>query len=436
MGILTLLFALGETISETIHEKAEQRRAIEEKRRYENIDFYNIESVTFDGTETAYRIETEEEFDPVMTDFLTRQDGWQHYETKTVEYEVPNGLNYCFTIKYKNGETIYRAFHESSYLTKRLLEYCDDENDADDFLNEIYDFNRKAGSSEKLKSIKTARSYLLNCSGFSYSRLIRQLEKIEEFTPEQAKYGVDNSGAIWNEQAVKSAKSYLECFNYSRQQLIDQLKNQEKFTYEQAKYAANALGFRVIQPKNKPKQAKEHIAVTPNERFAIIDFETTGVNYNFRNAPMDEILSVAIIDQDEKVLLNTYCDTMHKKSWYAAQRVNGISPSDVKGYPTFLEIMPKVIEILSSFDYVIAYNIPFEKSFLENYTRLYTPTDFSVQNINWGEDPMEMFMDYMNSNNFLKLTAAAEHFGYKYKAHDALEDVKATLFVYKALREK
>ena len=80
MGILTLLFALTETISDTIKEKAEIRRALEEKRRYEDIDFNNIEYVTFDGTETAYRIETEEEFDPVATQFLTEQDGWQHYE--------------------------------------------------------------------------------------------------------------------------------------------------------------------------------------------------------------------------------------------------------------------------------------------------------------------------------------------------------------------
>jgi hypothetical protein len=127
MGLLTLIFALGSTISETIKENAENCRALEERRRYEDIDWGNIEYVTFDCTETAYRIEEEEEFDPVMTDFLTRQDGWQHYETKTVEYEVEDGENYCFTIRYKNGTEIYRKFHEDSYLTKRLLEYVRDD---------------------------------------------------------------------------------------------------------------------------------------------------------------------------------------------------------------------------------------------------------------------------------------------------------------------
>ena len=108
MGLLVLLSALLGTISETARENAENRRAAEEQRRYEDIDWYNIEYVTLDGTETAYRIEEKEEFDPVMTDFLSRQDGWAHYETETVQYEVEDGENYCFTIRYKNGTEIYR----------------------------------------------------------------------------------------------------------------------------------------------------------------------------------------------------------------------------------------------------------------------------------------------------------------------------------------
>lgn len=128
MGLIVLISALIETICDTIRENAENRRDIEEQRRYENIDWENIEYATLDCTETAYHIEDEEEFDPVATNFLTQQDGWQHYETKTTEYKVEDGLNYCFTIKYKNGTEIYRKFHETSSLTERLLEYCEKQN--------------------------------------------------------------------------------------------------------------------------------------------------------------------------------------------------------------------------------------------------------------------------------------------------------------------
>lgn len=123
MGLLTLISALIATIKDTIKENVENARAEEEWQQYCDIDFDNIDYVVLEGTETAYRIEEEEEFDPVMTDFLTRQDGWQHYETKTVEYEVEDGENYCFTIKYKDGTKIHRVFHEDSSMTERLLKY-------------------------------------------------------------------------------------------------------------------------------------------------------------------------------------------------------------------------------------------------------------------------------------------------------------------------
>ena len=347
MGLFVLIAALLETITDTI--KGAARLTIEEaeRRRYENIDFPNIESVTFDGVETAYRIETEEEFDPVRSYDLSQQDGWAHYETKTVEYEVEDGLNYLFTIRYKDGSEIYRKFHETSPLTKKLLEYC----------NKEYDLGN---------------------------------------TP----YLIDGENIIF-ENVGNTSGIEFETFDEDDEDDEDD-------------------GFEDFK----------------NEKFAVIDFETTGLNYNPKRQPMDEILSVAIIDQDGNELLNTYCDTVKIKTWYDAQRIHGISPRDVRGYPTFADILPKVIEILSSYDYVISYNISFEKSFLEGYARVYTPTDHSVYSINWGGDPMEMFMDYMGSNKFLKLSTAAEHFGYRYQAHNALEDAKAALHVYNALMDE
>ena len=42
----------------------------------------------------------------------------------------------------------------------------------------------------------------------------------------------------------------------------------------------------------------------------------------------------------------------------------------------------------------------------------------------------------MNLNNFFKLSEAANNFGFEYEAHDALQDVKAALFVFNKLIEK
>lgn len=89
-------------------------------------------------------------------------------------------------------------------------------------------------------AVQTAKSYL-NYTAFSYDGLVAQLE-YEQFSHADAVYGVDNSGANWNEQAAKMAKQYMDYSAFSRGSLIEQLKY-EKFTQEQAEYGANAVGL-------------------------------------------------------------------------------------------------------------------------------------------------------------------------------------------------
>ena len=89
----------------------------------DSIDFDNIEIVYLANAETTYRIETEEEFDIVMTNFLSELDGWPHYETKTVEYEVSDGEIYTFLIFYENNDLETRQYHSSSRIAKILLNH-------------------------------------------------------------------------------------------------------------------------------------------------------------------------------------------------------------------------------------------------------------------------------------------------------------------------
>lgn len=128
MGCLVALIAVFNTLSEMLFELCAGMVGRIQEAKYNHIDFDNIKQVTLCDVEVAYRTETEEEFDPVMSDFLTQQDGWQHYETQTVEYEVENGENYHFIIMYKDGKEIHRTYHESSPLTDRLLEICNRDN--------------------------------------------------------------------------------------------------------------------------------------------------------------------------------------------------------------------------------------------------------------------------------------------------------------------
>ena len=58
----------------------------------------------------------------------------------------------------------------------------------------------------------------------------------EGFTSEQANYGVSNISVDWNEQAVKSAESYLSFSSFSKKSLTRQLRY-EGFTKKQTAYA-------------------------------------------------------------------------------------------------------------------------------------------------------------------------------------------------------
>ena len=89
----------------------------------DGIDFNNIKMVCIADSETTYRTETEEEFDIVATTFLSELDGWPHYETKTVEYEVPDGEIYTFLIFYENNDLETRQYHSSSRIAKILLNH-------------------------------------------------------------------------------------------------------------------------------------------------------------------------------------------------------------------------------------------------------------------------------------------------------------------------
>lgn len=89
-------------------------------------------------------------------------------------------------------------------------------------------------------ALRSAKNYL-DYYAFSRNGLISQLE-YEGFSSEDATYAVDNCGADWNEQAVKKAQDYVNMMSFSRSGLIEQLQY-EGFSADQAEYGATAVGY-------------------------------------------------------------------------------------------------------------------------------------------------------------------------------------------------
>jgi DNA polymerase III epsilon subunit-like protein len=164
-------------------------------------------------------------------------------------------------------------------------------------------------------------------------------------------------------------------------------------------------------------------------KFIVLDFETTGF------PPDCEVLQVSVINQDGDVLLSEYCKPKLVTKWDSAERVHGISPEMVKNCKPFEDYIEKLNELIEHADFVIAYNASFERSILLRY-------GFCLEHIQW-EDPMIMFApiygeynEYWGDFKWQKLSVAASYYGYDFNAHDSLEDVRATLFVYNKILEE
>lgn len=94
---------------------------------------------------------------------------------------------------------------------------------------------RNATTGEQ-NALASAKNYL-EFMAFSKSGLMEQLE-YEGYSQTEASYAVEHCGADWNEQAVKKAQEYLEFMNFSRSGLIEQLEY-EGFTSSQAEYGVS-----------------------------------------------------------------------------------------------------------------------------------------------------------------------------------------------------
>lgn len=89
-------------------------------------------------------------------------------------------------------------------------------------------------------ALRSARSYL-DYTSFSRTGLIHQLE-FESYSTGDATWAVDSLNVDWNEQAAKKAKEYLDYTSFSREGLVQQLVF-EGFTREQADHGATAAGY-------------------------------------------------------------------------------------------------------------------------------------------------------------------------------------------------
>lgn len=161
------------------------------------------------------------------------------------------------------------------------------------------------------------------------------------------------------------------------------------------------------------------------------DTKTTGLH-----PETDEVLEIAIINENEEVLLHTYVKPEHHTSWEEAQEINHISPEMVKDSPTISQLKPLLKEIFFSADEIVAYNIGYDRKFIEPVLEM----DFGDK----ARCAMLKFADYYQEPNlktggykWKNLSFAMDNLGLEWRgqAHGALADTLAAKDVWTTLNK-
>lgn len=152
----------------------------------------------------------------------------------------------------------------------------------------------------------------------------------------------------------------------------------------------------------------------------VLDTETTGVDTS-----NDEVLSIAIIDGTGKKLYDGLVKPKRKRKWKEAEAVHGISPKHVANAPTMAEVADVVGPMVNEAALVVGYNVTFDIQMLRS-------SGLFVKHVEVF-DVMREFARLAPEGRWPKLGECARHYGYRFRAHDALEDAKATLHCLKAL---
>ena len=160
------------------------------------------------------------------------------------------------------------------------------------------------------------------------------------------------------------------------------------------------------------------------------DTETTGVS------PLDdELLQITIVDENENILLESYIKPAFRTSWKNAEQVNRITPSDVIGAPTALELAPKIKEIFDKADIICGYNVGFDIDFVKRCCKIDIDDSKVIDCLKLFRDEAKKIgldLPHHKLGNAVDFYCPQAKKDYLENAHDASCDAIATMRVYLA----
>ncbi len=155
--------------------------------------------------------------------------------------------------------------------------------------------------------------------------------------------------------------------------------------------------------------------------FLVIDTETTGLT------EADEVIEFSAVAPDGTTAYSARIRPSRVSEWPDAEKVNHISPDDLKCERTAAELKGEIESLLASAGAVVGYNLPFDLRLL-GQSGICVPA--SVRRI----DVMPLVTSYFGKRT--SLGNATAHFGYAFgegERHSSAGDAKATLALMHAL---
>lgn len=164
----------------------------------------------------------------------------------------------------------------------------------------------------------------------------------------------------------------------------------------------------------------------------IIDTETTGLD-----TLHDEILELSIIDADTgEVLHSQRYDTALRMEWPAAEKINGISPRDVRGCPEIADDQ-RIQPLIDQADWIGGWNVDFDLKMLSAVGIIPRGDAEIVDVMQLDAELCGVITPERNSTKWRKLAVAAEWWGYQppdgQMYHSSIVDCLATRYVWQCI---
>lgn len=168
-----------------------------------------------------------------------------------------------------------------------------------------------------------------------------------------------------------------------------------------------------------------------------LDTETTGKNDGLK---LDEPVSIAIVDQDGNVLLDTLVKPSPKAEIdLEAAAVHGITEERLVDAPTWIDIYADVFEIFAKADAIWAYNAAFDMRVIQNTLWHWDYSGYALYYEKWRCVMLEYARAWKQPNSHgyrnHKLTVALEQQGLPIQeAHSALSDAQMARSLWECLQ--